>query len=381
MQKSLKVAIIAGESSGDVLGARLMSELIKTSTVPIEFIGIGGDKMMSHGFSSSFDMSVLSVGGYGLDVIKAIPKILWIRKQIIKQIIEFKPDVFIGVDAPDFTLYIERVLRKKGIKTVHYISPTIWAWRYNRIYAIKKSTDLMLCIFPMEEAIYHKEGIAAKFVGHPLANSIEFNIDTDYYKQKLGLSGIVFTMLVGSRRSEIKNLAKIFIQSCDLISHDVATANFIFPFVNRNTAMLFESYLKELSPQFKYQILINQTSDAIKASDMVIAKSGTVTLEVALCKKPLIITYKISKFTEWIVKRKIKINYVGQPNILLNQLAAPELLQNEANPQNIAKHFLHLYHDSDAQSKMIDKFRQLHTELFQNKQNVGALAILELLAK
>lgn len=379
MRQTLKVAIIAGEHSGDVLGANLIAELIRESQLPIEFIGIGGERMMSQGFKSSFEMSLLSVGGYGLDVIRSIPKILWVRHQIIKQIIEFKPDVFIGVDAPDFTFYIERVLRKRGIKTVHYISPTIWAWRYERIYSIKKSTDLMLCIFPMEEAIYHKEGIAAKFVGHPLANNIEFNIDTASYKQKLGLSGKVFTMLVGSRKSEIKSLAKIFIASCNIISQETPDAMFIFPLINQNIADLFNAELQSTVPNFKYQVLVGQTSDAIKASDMVIAKSGTVTLEVALCQKPLIITYKISKFTEWIVKRKIKINYVGQPNILLNQAAAPELLQDEANPKNIAKQFLDLYYDVSAQNVMINKFKQLHIDLSKENNHAGAKAILELI--
>jgi len=300
--------------------------------------------------------------------------------QIIKQIIQFQPDVFIGVDAPDFTFYIERVLRNRGIKTVHYISPTIWAWRYERIYSIKKSTDLMLCIFPMEEAIYHKEGIAAKFIGHPLANSIEFDVDTQSYKQKLGLSGIVFTMLVGSRKSEIKSLAKIFIDSCNIISSQVPGATFVFPLVNQRIGDLFATTIKDLEPKFKYQVLVGQTSDAIKASDLVLAKSGTVTLEVALCQKPLIITYKISKFTEWIVKRKIKIDYVGQPNILLNQAVAPELLQGDANPENIAKHFLELYNDKNAQQTMITKFKQLHIGSAQENNNAGAKAILELIA-
>ena len=184
----LRVAIIAGEPSGDMLAHRLIHEMKNYSSEPIEFIGIGGQLMKSEGFHSSFDMEILSVGGYGVDVISAIPKILSIRLQIIKQILDFKPDVFIGVDAPDFNFYVEKKLKQHGIKTVHYVSPTIWAWRYNRIFKIKKSTDLMLCIFPMEEALYNRENIKAKYIGHHLADQIEIDIDTAYYKNKLNLT-------------------------------------------------------------------------------------------------------------------------------------------------------------------------------------------------
>jgi len=375
----IKIAIVAGEPSGDLLAAMLIDQLQKHATSPIEFMGIGGERMAKYGFKSSYDMSILSVGGFGLEVIRAIPKILYIRHQIIKQILEFKPDVFIGVDAPDFNFYVEKKLHEKGIKTVHYISPTIWAWRYERIYSIKKSTDLMLCIFPMEEAIYHKEGIQAKFVGHQLANSIELEVDTEHYKQKLGLTGTVFTVLVGSRAFEIKKLTKIFIKTCELINQNIPDATFIFPFANQKAEQIFLSELGAYSPTFKYKVLVNQTTDAIKASDMVLAKSGTVTLEVALCKKPLIISYKVSELTEWIVRRTLRIKYAGQPNILLNEEVAPELLQEKANPQDLAAEFIKLYHDKTRQTYMIDKFKQLHLSLRTSADSVAAKSILELI--
>jgi len=381
MSDTLKIAIIAGEPSGDLLASGLMANLIKNSKKPIEFIGIGGDKMSSFGLKSAYDMSILSIGGYGFDVIRAIPRILYLRHKIIKQIIKFKPDVFIGVDAPDFNFYVEKKLHDAGIKTVHYVSPTIWAWRYERIYSIKKSTDLMLCIFPMEEAIYQKENIKAKFVGHQLANTIELDIDTLKYKEQLGLKGTVFTILVGSRASEIKNLGKIFIQACNIIHRQVPGATFLFPLRDDKTQALFMRELEHEDIKFKYQVLVNQTSSAIKASDMVMAKSGTVTLEVALCKKPLIISYKVSKLTAWLVRRKIKIKYVGQPNILLNEEVAPELLQAEANPENLAVHFMALYQDHAKQARMAAKFRNLHLELCKESNATGASAVLELIGR
>lgn len=381
MSDILKIAIISGEPSGDMLAAGLMANLIQNSHKSIQFFGIGGDKMAQYGLKSAYDMSILSIGGYGFDVIRAIPRILYIRSKIIKQILKFQPDVFIGVDAPDFNFYIEKKLRSQGIKTVHYISPTIWAWRYERIYSIKKSTDLMLCIFPMEEAIYHKENIKAKFVGHQLANGIELDIDTSKYKGQLGLSGTVFTILVGSRALEIRNLCRIFIKACNIIHRQVPNATFLFPLINEKVYKLFQHELKHEDIRFNYKVLINQTTTAIKASDIVMSKSGTVTLEVALCKKPLIISYRVSKFTEWLIRRKIKVKFVGQPNILLNEEIAPELLQKAANPENLAIHFMALYQDMARQAKMAAKFRALHLELCKESNATGALAVLDLIGQ
>ncbi len=208
----LKIAIIAGEPSGDMLGSRLMHALKLKASQDIQFMGIGGDNMHQEGLTSSYNMDILSIGGYSIDVFMAIPKILIIRQKIIKQIIDFKPDVFIGVDAPDFNFYVEKKLKQAGIKTVHYVSPTIWAWRYERIFKIKKSTDLMLCLFPMEEPMYLKENIQAKFIGHHLADQIETDIDINLYKNKLNLTNKqVFTVLVGSRKREVNSLGTIFL--------------------------------------------------------------------------------------------------------------------------------------------------------------------------
>ncbi len=373
----LRVAIIAGEPSGDMLAARIIHEL--KSKAQIEFIGIGGELMKLEGFHSLYNMEILSVGGYGLDVLKAIPKILSIRLKIIKQIIDFKPDVFIGVDAPDFNFYVEKKLKQNGIKTVHYVSPTIWAWRYNRIFKIKKSTDLMLCVFPMEEALYKKENIKAKYIGHHLADQIEMEIDTNYYKNKLNLSGTIFCVLFGSRKSEINSFAKVFIETCSLIHKIIPDAIFLCPMVNKSLQDLFLEVLEAAKVDFRYLVLINQTGDAIKASDMVLAKSGTVTLEVALCKKPMIISYKVSKFTEWLLKKRLYIKFVGLPNILLNEEVAPELLQDNANPETLAANFVDLYNDKSRQKYMIDKFYTLHQTLARDASVEGANAVLELI--
>lgn len=374
----LKIAIIAGEPSGDMLAAGLIAELKRQYTGEIQFFGIGGDKMAQQGFVSSYNMAMLSIGGYGLDVIAAIPKLLLLRQKIIKQIIAFAADVFIGIDAPDFNFYIEKKLKQCGIKTVHYVSPTIWAWRYERIFKIKKSTDLMLCIFPMEEALYAKEHIRAKFVGHQLADEIAIDINTLEYKKNLGLDGVVFAVLVGSRKSEISSLAKLFITTCNLIAQVVPEATFVFPLVNQSLHDLFLEQLNQIPVTFRYRLLVNQTRAAICASDMVLAKSGTVTLEVALCKKPLLISYKVSKFTEWLLRKKLYIQHVGLPNILLNEEVAKELLQDEATPNNLSNNFISLYKDKARQKFMVDKFYHLHHMLQNNASYTAAHAVLQL---
>lgn len=378
----LKIAMIAGEASGDMLASSLISALKKQYSGQIEFVGIGGRMMQDAGLTSWHKMETLSVMGY-LEVIKSLPAILKIRKNVLKQLLEYKPDVFIGVDAPDFNFYIEHKLKQAGIKTVHYISPTIWAWRYERIYKIKKSTDLMLCIFPFEEDIYHKEGMEAKFIGHPLANQMPLDVDTLHFRNQLKLptDKTVYTVLCGSRVREINNLARLLINTCAKIAIAIPNSYFVFPFASPTTRELFEKHLQTVQVAFPYQTVLNQTRNALAASDFVIAKSGTVSLEAALCKKPMLICYKINKLTEWMVRRKIKIKFVGQPNIIAGREIVPEFLQEQANPDEMSVFMIRLYQDERLRTQMVDEFYQLHQQLRQDASIEGARAILELAGK
>lgn len=403
--RKYKIAIVAGEESGDILAANLIRaikeqidpksimkdrinchplySLESTISKDVELIGVGGTRLTHEGLTTSFPMETLSIGGYGLDVISAIPKILYLRTKLIKQIIAFKPDVFIGVDVPDFNLYVEKMLKAAGIKTVHYVSPTIWAWRYKRVYKIKKAVDLVLCVFPFEVVIYAKEQITAKFIGHHLADQIPLDIDTQNARNKVCRdeflkSDRVFTVLIGSRKGEIENLGGIFIATCNIIARQIKDAVFLFPLVNEESKTIFLDILKQFKVEFNYQVLVNQTSDGIKAANIVLAKSGTVTLEVALCKKPLIISYKVSKFTAWMIRRKILIKYVGLPNILLSEEVAPELLQENATPDILAKNIIDLFYDKERQTYVINKFYELHNMLRCDASKSAAIAILEL---
>lgn len=378
----LKITMIAGEASGDMLASSLISALQKQYAGKIEFVGIGGRMMSEVGFKSWHNMETLSVMGY-IEVIKSLPQLIKLRYQVLKELLEYKPDIFIGVDAPDFTFFIENKLKQAGIKTVHYISPTIWAWRYERIHKIKQSTDLMLCIFPFEEAIYAKENMAAKFIGHPMANEIEMEIDTHYYRQKLGLAQdkIIYTVLSGSRKREVESLALILIETCNLIHAKISQSLFVFPFANQSTLDIMQQFLSSAQVQFEYKLVLNLTRDALKACDYAIAKSGTVSLEAALCKKPMLICYKINKFTEWMLRRKITIKYVGQPNIIAGKEIVKEFLQEDANPVAMSNYMLELHTNSDKRQAMLNEFEQLHRQLRQDASVEGAKAILELAAK
>lgn len=376
----LKIALLAGEVSGDILAAALINALKQQYTGAIEFVGIGGKMMIESGLQSWHDMETLSVMGY-IEVIKSLPKLLLLRHQVLKQLIAYNPDIFIAVDAPDFNFYLEHKLKQHGIKTVHYISPTIWAWRYERIHKIKKSTDLMLCIFPFEEEIYHREDISAKFIGHPLANDIELDVDKYLARSKLNLpqNKNIFTILSGSRKREVASLAQILISTCKLIDLHIPNSLFVFPFANASTLAIMEQHLMQQPVNFSYQLVINHTRDAIKACDLAIVKSGTVSLETALCKKPMLICYKINKLTEWMVRRKITIQYVGQPNIIAGKEIVKEFLQDDANPVLMSKYIIELFNDKPRQQLMIAEFYKLHQTLRANASTTAATAVLELI--
>lgn len=376
----LKIAMIAGEASGDMLASSLIRAIQNQYPGEVEFVGIGGKMMQDNGFKSWHKMETLSVMGY-IEVIKSLPEILKVRYSVLKQLLEYKPDVFIGVDAPDFNFFIENKLKQAGIKTVHYISPTIWAWRYKRIFKIKKSTDLMLCIFPFEEEIYHKVGMAAKFIGHPMANDIELNIDTLKYRKLLNLpeDKTIITILSGSRIREVNSLAETLSQTCHKIAQKIPNCLFIYPFANQHTMAIMDKYLNENKPEFEYKLVLNQTRDTIKASDMVIAKSGTVSLETALCKKPMLICYKINKFTEWMLRRMVTIDYVGQPNIIAGKEIVKEFLQEDANPDSMSEYMIELFTNQQKRKAMIDEFYKLHYTLLQDGSTEGAKAVLDLI--
>lgn len=384
---SKKILCVAGEPSGDMLASDLIAH-IKSSPelASYECYGIGGPRMDSAGFKSIWSIDKLSVRGY-IEAIRQLPEILKIRRELINEIDKARPSVYVGIDAPDFNLGVERHCRKLGIPTVHFISPSIWAWRGGRIKGIKKSVDHMLCIFPFETEIYDKAGVKATYVGHPLASSIPMEPDINSAREKLNTSGIlrygaikdselVIAVLPGSRKSEINLIAPGFFEAMNRI-HNLASRNtrFLIPIavpVLRGPLEALEKERLAICPDMKIELIDGQASLVLEASEVVLIASGTATLEAALWKKPMVISYTVPWLTGQIMKRQGYLPYVGLPNILCKEFVVPELLQNDATPDNLAKAILAWVNNPERVRTLIERFNDLHLQL---KRPTALLAV------
>lgn len=384
---SKKILCVAGEPSGDMLASDLIAH-IKSSPelASYECYGIGGPRMDSAGFKSIWSIDKLSVRGY-IEAIRQLPEILKIRRELINEIDKARPSVYVGIDAPDFNLGVERHCRKLGIPTVHFISPSIWAWRGGRIKGIKKSVDHMLCIFPFETEIYDKAGVKATYVGHPLASSIPMEPDINSAREKLNKSGIlrygaikdselVIAVLPGSRKSEINLIAPGFFEAMNRI-HNLASRNtrFLIPIAVPALRGPLEALEKERlanCPDMKIELIDGQASLVLEASEVVLIASGTATLEAALWKKPMVISYTVPWLTGQIMKRQGYLPYVGLPNILCKEFVVPELLQNDATPDNLAKAILAWVNNPERVRTLIERFNDLHLQL---KRPTALLAV------
>jgi len=361
------IAIVAGESSGDLLGSHLIRSL-KSKRFDFKFVGVAGPRMLKEGALSYFPMEELSVRGY-FEAFRKLFHLLTLRKNLLNQILNAKADLFIGIDAPDFNFWIERQLKKKGIPVIHYVSPSIWAWRKNRLKKIKKSIDHMLTIFPFEKNIYTKANIQATFVGHPLAEMIPLHPNKKKAQGKLKIikASTVIALLPGSRQGEVKWHAQLLIDSAIELSKKIRDVKFLVPLPTRETYMIFSKTLfKNTHAELDIQLLTGHASDAINASDLVIVASGTATLETALYKKPMIVIYKMSSMSWEILKRMRYLPYVSLPNILLNNFFVPELLQNEATPENITNKALDILNDASYRRNLLIQFTKIHHQLKQN---------------
>jgi lipid-A-disaccharide synthase len=372
----LRIGIVAGEASGDMLGGLLMQAL-KNKRSDIEFVGIAGPKMMREGAQSLFPIERLSVRGY-LEVIKHAFGLMRIRQQLIKHFLNHRVDIFIGIDAPDFNFYIEKRLKKQGIKTIHYVSPSIWAWRKNRLNKIKRAVSHILTLFPFESALYQEAGVPVSYVGHPLADALPMQPDTAAARATLRLkpSDLVVAMLPGSRQSEVQQHAALFIQTAKKLHADYPNALFLVPFVTRESKQIFELALFHEHEPLPIQILFGHAHDAMQASDVVIVASGTATLEAALLKKPMVITYRMPILSWWILKRMLLQPYVGLPNVLAGKFIVPELLQHDATPEKLAQAAIKLISDTLAIEEMKAEFNKIHISLKQNNAEKASSMIL-----
>ncbi len=379
--RPLRFALIAGEASGDLLGASLIDAL-KLRYPNAEFLGIGGPKMIGAGLHSEFDQEKLAVRG-AAEVLAHLPEILSIRRGIVARLKAWQPDVFVGIDAPDFNLPIERKLKASGIPTVHYVSPTVWAWRRGRTKKIVAAVTQLLCLFPFEPACYKGQDLDPVFVGHPLADEIEPQIDRQRVRQSLNLpeAAPLITLMPGSRQSELAFHAQLFVEAANQVATELPEALFLVPLTTKETRALFEAALKaHADKSLRVRMLFGHARDALAASDLALVCSGTATLEAALLRCPMIITYRLSAFSAWVYKKLRYLTWVGLPNILLGRLVVPELLQDDATPEKLSAALIDLWRNPHRRQEMEASFAAIHQKLRQNSAERAADAVVACVA-
>lgn len=378
--RKLRIGIVAGEASGDLLGSHLIAAL-RERLPEAEFVGIAGPKMQAAGARSLFPMEKLAVRGY-LEVLRHFSEILGIRRKLKRYFLASPPDLFIGVDAPDFNLGLEKALKTHGIPTIHYVSPSVWAWRKERVRTISRSVSHILALFPFEPKIYQEAGVPVSYVGHPMADVLPQQPDraTVRAQLKLAAQGKVISLLPGSRQSELHYLAELFIRTAQKIASVEPDVQFLVPLVSRETRDFFEAALYRLNgADLPLKILFGHSHAALTACNVALVASGTATLEAALLKRPMVITYKLSRISAFLMRRRGYLPYVGLPNILAGRFVVPELLQEDATPDNLAQALLNLLHDTQVQDGLEAEFQRMHVSLRQNTAQRACEAVLQYL--
>ena len=382
-QKSPLIALVAGEVSGDILGAGLINAL-KLHYPNARFIGVAGEQMKKAGCETLFDMEELSVMGLA-EVLKHLPRLLKRRKQVIETMLEMKPDVFIGIDAPDFNLTVEEKLKANGIKTIHYVSPSVWAWRQNRVHKIKRATDLVLAFLPFEKAFYDKFDTPCRFIGHTMADVIALKPNRTEACEKLGLdeSKRYVAILIGSRGSEIQFLAEPFLKTAQLLKEKHPDLEFLVPMVNEKRQAQLEAIKVNIAPELELHILQGQARQAMIAAECTLLASGTAALEAMLCKSPMVVGYKMKPLTYWLAKKLVKTDYISLPNLLANAPLVPEMIQEECNPDNLAWSLNH-YLNNDVESlkqknELKHRFTDLHKLIQCDADAQAAQAVVDVL--
>ncbi|MCS3419010.1 lipid-A-disaccharide synthase [Pseudomonas yamanorum] len=369
----LRIALVAGEASGDILGAGLMRAL-KAQHPAVEFIGVGGPLMQAEGLTSYFPMERLSVMGL-VEVLGRLRELLARRKKLIQTLIEEKPDVFIGIDAPDFTLNIELKLRQAGIKTVHYVSPSVWAWRQKRVLKIREGCDLMLTLLPFEARFYEEKGVPVRFVGHTLADTIPLQADRAAARAELGLpDGPLVALMPGSRGGEVGRLGALFFDAAERLQALKPGVRFVLPCASPQRRVQIEELL--VGRNLPLTLLDGGSHLALAACDAVLIASGTATLEALLYKRPMVVAYRLAPLTYWILKRMVKSPYISLPNLLAQRLLVPELLQDDATPEALAQTLFPLIDGGEEQTRGFD---EIHRTLRRDASNQAADAVLTLI--
>lgn len=377
--RKVTFAIVAGEASGDILGAGLIRSL-RLRYPNARFVGIGGDEMIAEGFHSLVPMERLSVMGL-VEVLGRIQELFDIRARLMDYLLATPPDVVIGIDSPDFTLGIERRCRDAGIPTAHYVSPSVWAWRQKRIFKIAKSVNLMLTLFPFEARFYEEHSVPVAFVGHPLADRIPMMPDTAGARQSLGLQqdAPVMAILPGSRGGEVERLGTLFLEAARWIQGKRPDLQLVIPCVNRERERQVRALVEALDVKLAVTIVRGRSREVMASSDVVLLASGTATLEAMLLKKPMVVGYRLSRVSYALVSRLVKVPFVALPNLLAKEQLVPELLQDNASPESLGEAVLERLENESERARLTAAFSRLHEQLRQGADEQSAAAISALI--
>lgn len=376
---TLRIGIVAGEASGDILGAGLLAEL-KQRFPDIEIEGIGGELMQAEGCKSLYPMERLSVMGL-VEVLGRLRELMGIRRSLMKHFTAQRPDLFIGIDSPDFTLNLEGKLRLAGIPTVHYVSPSVWAWRSKRVFKILKTTDLMLTLFPFEAKFYQQHAMPVEFVGHPLANMIPVEPDQASARADLNLpyEQKIVALMPGSRGGELKYLAEPFLDTARWLLKRNADLVFVMPAANQERFDYLRALIDRSYSDLPIKLVLKRSREVLTAADAVLIASGTATLEALLLKKPMVVAYRMAPVTYMILSRLVSSKYISLPNLLADAPLVPEILQKDVRPEILGPAIEQALVDSDEQSALKQKFYEIHLQLRQDASKKAADAIVRLL--
>ena len=378
--RPLTVALIAGETSGDILGAGLIRAL-KAKHPDIRFVGVAGPLMQAEGCEAWYDMEELAVMGI-VEVLERLPRLLHIRRDLTKRLTALKPDVFVGIDAPDFNIPLEGRLKQAGIRTIHYVSPSVWAWRQKRVFKIGHNTDLVLAFLPFEKAFYDKYDVPCRFIGHTMADGLPLVPDKAAAREKLGISSaaLCLALLPGSRSAEVEMLSADFLKAAQLLRARYPALEIVVPMVNARRREQFEQIKSVVAPELVLHLVDGQAREVMIASDAAILASGTAALECMLAKCPMVVGYRMKPFTFWLAKRLVKTEWVSLPNLLAGREVVKELLQDECQPELLAAALEPLLHQGPERASLLATFTELHQQIRWNADEQAAQAVLELVS-
>ncbi|MEH0834736.1 lipid-A-disaccharide synthase [Pectobacterium cacticida] len=376
--RPLTIGLVAGETSGDILGAGLIRAL-KDRVPDARFVGVAGPRMQAEGCESWYEMEELAVMGI-VEVLERLPRLLKIRRDLTRRFSELQPDVFVGIDAPDFNITLEGNLKRRGIHTIHYVSPSVWAWRQKRVFKIGRATDLVLAFLPFEKAFYDRFNVPCRFIGHTMADAMPLHPDKLAARAALGIAPDTpcLALLPGSRGAEVEMLSADFLQAAALLREQFPDLQIVVPLVNSKRREQFEQIKNSVAPDLRVHLLDGRAREAMLASDAALLASGTAALECMLAKCPMVVGYRMKPFTFWLAKRLVKTPWVSLPNLLSGRELVTELLQTDCTPDKLAAALLPLFTDREKTAELLATFADLHQQIRCNADEQAAQAVLAL---